>query len=130
MKHKTGSPAIPSSASVNPRVSGARRVKAAVRDPRIAKRAGGLRAAEIAVTLSDATNGDVKRDRNGLVRCRVCGCTAIDACSNSCSWVEFDLCSTCAEAKEALLDWSEHARRANWTALRKELRGNAGAQNG
>lgn len=35
---------------------------------------------------------------NGL-RCRVCGCGDLTACSTEygpCSWVEFDLCSGCA----------------------------------
>lgn len=34
--------------------------------------------------------------------CRVCGCTDYDACEHpvtgTCSWVEVDLCSTCADA--------------------------------
>jgi hypothetical protein len=94
--------------------------KAAVRNPKVAKLAGGLRAAEIAA-MSDETS-TVKRDRNGLVRCRVCGCTEIDACPGGCGWVEFDLCSTCNEAKEALLEWQERARRANWTALLREVK--------
>lgn len=28
--------------------------------------------------------------------CRVCGCTSTKACESGCSWVEPDLCSTCA----------------------------------
>jgi len=91
------------------------RVKAV--DAAIARR---MRAVEIAA-MSDLTS-TVKRDRNGLVRCRVCGCTERDACANSCSWVEFNLCSTCDAAKEALLEWHEQARRANWKALLRELR--------
>jgi predicted Fe-S protein YdhL (DUF1289 family) len=94
--------------------------KAAVRNPKVAKLAGGLRAAEIAA-MSDETS-TFKRDRNGLVRCRVCGCTEIDPCANACSWVEFDLCSTCYTAREALLEWHEQARRANWKALLRSLR--------
>lgn len=34
---------------------------------------------------------EVKRDRNGLTRCRVCGCTEIDACAGGCQWIEPDL---------------------------------------
>ena len=29
-------------------------------------------------------------------RCRVCGCTDADACAGGCTWVEHDLCSSCA----------------------------------
>lgn len=32
-------------------------------------------------------------------RCRVCGCTQLNACPGRCWWVESDLCSTCADAK-------------------------------
>lgn len=28
--------------------------------------------------------------------CRVCACSEHDACTNRCSWIERDLCSTCA----------------------------------
>lgn len=30
-------------------------------------------------------------------RCRECGCTNDKACPGGCSWIEQDLCSTCAE---------------------------------
>jgi len=30
-------------------------------------------------------------------QCRVCGCTNERACPGGCHWVEFDLCSQCAE---------------------------------
>lgn len=63
----------------------------------------------------------MKRGRDGLVRCRVCGCTDVDACPNGCSWVEYDLCSVCAMAAEVLSDWVEQARRANKTALWREV---------
>ena len=29
-------------------------------------------------------------------KCRVCGCTEHNACDGGCSWVEEDLCSSCA----------------------------------
>lgn len=32
----------------------------------------------------------------GFQRCRVCGCSELDACPGGCSWVEGDLCSCCA----------------------------------
>lgn len=62
----------------------------------------------------------MKRDRDGLIRCRVCGCTAADACPAGCSWVEDDLCSVCATAAEAIADWIGDARRVNWAALKRE----------
>jgi hypothetical protein len=70
---------------------------------------------------------EVKRDRNGLTRCRVCGCTEVDACAPGCSWVEEDLCSVCAVAAEALFDWLGDARRANKSALWREVERRAAA---
>jgi hypothetical protein len=39
--------------------------------------------------------------------CRVCGCTAMDACEGGCSWVEHDgegpLCSSCLNAAPELI---------------------------
>lgn len=31
-------------------------------------------------------------------KCRICGCTDMQACPGGCSWVEPDLCSACEEA--------------------------------
>jgi len=64
----------------------------------------------------------VKRDRDGLIRCRVCGCTEMDACPVGCSWVEEDLCSVCAQAVAGLLEWEDAAHRANLGALLREYR--------
>jgi hypothetical protein len=36
----------------------------------------------------------------GARHCRVCGCQELRACDPPCSWVEEDLCSTCAEFPE------------------------------
>lgn len=58
--------------------------------------------------------------RDGLTRCRVCGCTQVDACLGGCSWVDDDLCSTCGAAVDALRAWLMDARRANKTALWRE----------
>lgn len=30
-------------------------------------------------------------------RCRECGCDQLHACPGGCSWVEYDLCSACAD---------------------------------
>lgn len=35
-------------------------------------------------------------ERPGQRSCRVCGCTDLAACPGRCSWVELDLCSSCA----------------------------------
>lgn len=32
--------------------------------------------------------------------CRVCGCSQFEPCEGGCEWVEADLCSACAEAKQ------------------------------
>lgn len=64
----------------------------------------------------------VKVDRDGLTRCRICGCTETDACLLGCSWVQEDLCSTCAKAVDAIAEWQEVARRANVTALMREVK--------
>lgn len=36
--------------------------------------------------------------------CRVCQCTELDACLTGCSWVEPDLCDTCAQLCADLID--------------------------
>jgi predicted Fe-S protein YdhL (DUF1289 family) len=61
-------------------------------------------------------------DRDGWLRCRVCGCTDREPCVPPCSWVDGDLCSRCLAAVEAILEWREGAHRANWAALFRELR--------
>lgn len=63
----------------------------------------------------------VKYDADGNIRCRVCGCTEIDACLGGCAWVEVDLCSGCAATIGALVEWRRTARRVSWAALRREL---------
>lgn len=35
-------------------------------------------------------------------KCRVCGCTDIEACPGGCYWVEDDLCSECVETGEEI----------------------------
>ena len=65
----------------------------------------------------------VRRDRHGLTRCRVCGCTDVDPCADGCSWMNkySDLCTTCAVAAEAVVDWFLSARRPNQAALWREV---------
>jgi hypothetical protein len=70
----------------------------------------------------------VRHDRDGFVRCRVCGCTEIDACNPPCLWVRppqgpiEDLCTTCQRAAEALVYWMDEARRAPMAALLREVK--------
>jgi len=65
----------------------------------------------------------VRRDRQGLARCRVCGCTQLDACANGCGWSETpDLCTTCAAPVDAIREWCDNARRPNVTGLLREVR--------
>lgn len=65
-----------------------------------------------------------RRDRDGLIRCRVCGCTEADACDPPCGWTpgEDDLCTSCCATVIVILTWIESARRANHTALWREVR--------
>jgi hypothetical protein len=67
---------------------------------------------------------EVKRDHDGLTRCRVCGCTETDACFPPCAWVpgEPDLCDNCGDTVQVLLGWESGARRGNVTALLREFR--------
>jgi hypothetical protein len=66
----------------------------------------------------------LRHDRDGLIRCRVWGCTAREPCCPPCSWARggADLCSMCEEMSCLLLLWVMGAHRANWTALRREVR--------
>ena len=67
----------------------------------------------------------LRQDRDGLVRCRVCGCTEREPCNPPCSWAprdEVDLCSNCAEAVSHLIDWVYTAHRASWAALKREVK--------
>jgi len=70
----------------------------------------------------------VRIDKDGFVRCRVCGCTESDACADMCSWIEQDLCSTCSRAVDAMVEWHENARRVNLTALVREYVESVNAQ--
>lgn len=38
---------------------------------------------------------------SGVQACRACGCSDNWACDGGCEWVEPDLCSSCAETREA-----------------------------
>jgi hypothetical protein len=54
-------------------------------------------------------------------RCRVCGCTEREPCNPPCAWMgKEDLCTTCATAVAALVEWAEAALRANMSALMRE----------
>ncbi len=39
-----------------------------------------------------------RAERDGIRRCRECGCTEVRACQGGCYWVDQDLCSACWEA--------------------------------
>jgi hypothetical protein len=65
--------------------------------------------------------GSARRDRNGLTRCRVCGCTQVDGCNPPCGWIAGeDMCTTCWDAVQAVFTWTNSARRVNWAGLRRE----------
>lgn len=75
--------------------------------------------------LSDveAARRGIKVNRDGLVRCRVCGCTEREACNPPCAWVrgEVDICDRCYTAATILLDWREGAHRPSKAALWREV---------
>lgn len=73
-------------------------------------------------------------DMDWLARCRVCGCTELEACETEagpCQWAAEGLCSACVESGEqlvidlaALADWlaEQQARAWQWLeATREEL---------
>ena len=66
----------------------------------------------------------LRHDRDGLICCRVCGCTDRKPCHPPCSWAEgqADLCSTCEDISLLILVWSIGAHRANWAALQSEVK--------
>jgi hypothetical protein len=58
------------------------------------------------------------------LKCRVCGCTEERPCEPPCAWddLEGDLCTTCDDAIAAIVEWAYAARRANRTALLREVK--------
>jgi hypothetical protein len=70
----------------------------------------------------------VSRDANGFVRCRVCGCTEIDACPGGCGWADGNLCTVCDAAAQALVGWMYDSRRSNRAALWREVAKQMGTQ--
>lgn len=71
----------------------------------------------------EAARRGIKVDRDGLVRCRVCGCTERQACFPPCGWVpkEADICDRCHTAATILLDWHQGAWRPSKAALWREV---------
>ena len=61
-------------------------------------------------------------DRDGLIRCRVCGCTEREACDPPCRWIEDDLCSVCALGVAAYIGWAMSARCPSPAAFIREAR--------
>jgi hypothetical protein len=63
-----------------------------------------------------------KCDRDGYVRCRVCGCTEREPCEPPCAWFDASLCTLCAMASEALAEWTLGAHRPSRAALWREAK--------
>ena len=65
----------------------------------------------------------LRHDRDGFIRCRVCGCTEREPCNPPCSWAPgaADLCSTCADIVLIVAEWRAVAHRASWAALKREV---------
>lgn len=70
-----------------------------------------------------AVEPPIRRDRDGLTRCRVCGCTDVQACCPPCGWVpgEYDLCTACDHAAETIAEWLEGSHRPSKAALLREV---------
>lgn len=69
---------------------------------------------------NDVDRAGVGVDANGFVRCRVCGCTEVNACFPACGWDEDNLCSSCAGAADELANWMARAVKPNVAALKRE----------
>ena len=70
---------------------------------------------------TEAAARKIKTDRDGLVRCRVCGCTEREPCCPPCGWADIDLCSGCADVVTILLDYAEGAHRFSVAGLLREF---------
>lgn len=59
-----------------------------------------------------------------MTRCRVCGCTEVNACNPPCGWQPGagNLCTSCAHAANVIAVWLDIANRANITGLIREAR--------
>ncbi len=57
-----------------------------------------------------------------MTRCRVCGCTEVNACNPPCSWAEDDLCTNCGMIIDAVDIWMDSALRPNITGLLREVK--------
>ena len=73
---------------------------------------------------SEAREAVLRHDRDGFVRCRICGCTEREPCEPPCAWAkgEADLCSNCAGLVLCIVGWLTGARGPSWAALRREVR--------
>jgi hypothetical protein len=56
------------------------------------------------------------------MRCRACKCSEREPCDPPCGWFEPGLCTTCADAAQALLKWKYAALRPNGPALLCEVK--------
>jgi hypothetical protein len=68
-----------------------------------------------------ASKREEPREQSG--RCRVCRCTHREPCNPPCSWdnLEHTLCSTCALAVAALVEWAFAALNDNIGPLVREF---------
>jgi len=54
--------------------------------------------------------------------CRICQCSDLDACEGGCTWVERDLCDTCALLRSELADVIAPYLEVSGTAAMRETR--------
>jgi hypothetical protein len=66
----------------------------------------------------------VRHDRDGYIRCRVCGCTEREPCNPPCSWVrgEPDLCTSCEKFIMSMVEWLNAAHQPSRAALQREVK--------
>jgi hypothetical protein len=72
---------------------------------------------------TEAEERGIKCDRDGLVRCRVCGCTETSPCYPPCGWQpgEADLCDRCHEMTYRMRVFMVGAHRYSQAALLREV---------
>jgi len=78
---------------------------------------------EMEARTKPSAEGVIKRTRDGLTRCRVCGCTEMEACYPPCGWQpgEADLCDRCHEMAYRMRVFIGGAHRYSQAALFREV---------
>jgi monomeric isocitrate dehydrogenase len=62
------------------------------------------------------------QERKKVRKCRICGCTAEQACPGGCYWVNYDLCSKCVDKEKSTLTRVELKSKTGLNLTRVELK--------